>query len=88
MKLAIGIILIVIGCYFLYDGYELKNTKTAVVEREVSNLMKIFPKNRVKLKNKINDEAKIKLIAGGSATLIGLVLFITGFTKNETNNSV
>ena len=87
MKSLFGIILLVVGLFFAIQGYELKQTMSAKLEREVSGVLKLLSKDNVKAKDKLNTEANIKLVGGGVAALLGLTLTITGIKKKNKPSS-
>jgi len=60
MKAIIGIILMVVGLFFAIQGYEMKQTMSAKVEREVSGALKLLSNSKIKGKETLNTEANIK----------------------------
>ncbi|PLX12510.1 MAG: hypothetical protein C0598_05865 [Marinilabiliales bacterium] len=83
MKKIIGIILIVAGSYFAYQGYETKQTFAAKVERETTEALRNITGNETDYESDTNLRANLELFGGGAATLIGLVILITGFTDKK-----
>jgi hypothetical protein len=83
MLVLIGIVIMVVGVYYAYSGYELKQTTAASVEKEVSAVAKILSNNSYSGKEQVNNEADIKLVAGGIGALVGLLLIIRGLEKKQ-----
>ena len=79
-----GILLIVGGSYFVYDGYQVKQTAAAKVEKEVSAVVKALTDNSVKTKTNVNNESAMKMIGGGVAAITGIVLVIGGLRRKGT----
>lgn len=81
MRLIIGIILLVGGSYFGYNGYQLKQTSAAKFEREASALAKTLTGDKVSIESDTNTEADIQLFGGGGVAVVGLVLILSGLTR-------
>ncbi len=79
-----GILLIVGGCYFVYDGYQERQTGVAKVEKEISAALKALTNDSVKTKTKVNNESAAKMIGGGVAGLAGIVLLAGGLRRKKT----
>lgn len=75
MKRVIGIILLVLGLFFVYQGYEEKQSFGAKAERTIGNLVNIDEKK--------NSDANIKLIVGGIAAVAGIILIVAGAEKKK-----
>jgi hypothetical protein len=78
-----GILLIAGGCYFLYDGYQVKQTAGAKIEKEVSSALRALTDNSVKTKTSVNNESAMKMIGGGAAVLAGIVLLAGGVRRKR-----
>lgn len=78
----VGILLIVGGSYLVYDGYQVKQTAGAKVEKEVSAVVKALTDNSVKTKTNVNNESAMKMIGGGVAAITGIILVVGGLRKN------
>jgi hypothetical protein len=82
MLLIGGILMILLGLYFGFDGYQIKQSQTAKYEKEISNLMSYLPETNIDI-NKINRNGDWKLFGGIGMILIGsLTLFINLKKKN------
>ena len=81
MRLIIGIIFLVVGSYFAYNGYELKQTSTAKFEREASALAKTLTGDKINIESDTNREADIQLFGGGGVAVAGLVLVLLGLSR-------
>ena len=79
-----GILLIAGGCYFVYDGYQLKQTAGARIEKEVSSVVKALTDNSVKTNSKVNSESAVKMIGGGVAGITGLLLLAGGLRRKKS----
>lgn len=79
-----GIILIVGGCYFVYDGYQEKQTGVAKVEKEISAALKALTNDSVKTKTKVNNQSAAKMIGGGVAGVTGILLLAGGLRKKKS----
>lgn len=78
-----GILLIAGGCYFVYDGYQQKQTTTAKIEKELSSALRALTDDSVKTKTKVNNESAAKMIGGGVAALAGIALFAGGLRRKR-----
>ena len=78
-----GILLIAGGCYFVYDGYQMKQTAGAQIEKEVSSVVKALSDNSVKTKTNVNNESAAKMIGGGVAGIAGIVLLAGGLRRRK-----
>jgi hypothetical protein len=78
-----GILLIAGGCYFVYDGYQVKQTAGAKIEQEVSNVVKALTDNSVKPKTNVNNESALKMIGGGVAGITGILLLATALRRKK-----
>lgn len=83
MKKIIGIILIVAGSYFAYQGYETKQTFAAKVERETTAVLRDITNNETDYESDTNFRANLELFGGAAMALVGLVVLITGFTNKK-----
>jgi len=83
ITLIAAILLIAGGCYFVYDGYQLKQTAGAKIEKEVSSVVKALTDNSVKTKSTVNDESAMKMIGGGAAGIVGIVLLVGGLRRRK-----
>ena len=81
MKIFIGVILVVIGTYFGYKGYELNQTAAAKIEKEASAIVESIGGDSVDIKENVNLEADIKMFGGGAVALIGLIMIGLGIKK-------
>jgi hypothetical protein len=79
----IGAILLIAGCYFIYDGYEMRQTTGARIEKEVSSVVKALTDNSVKTNTKVNNESAMKMIGGGVAGIAGVFLLIGGVRRKK-----
>ena len=82
-----GILLLVGGGYFLYDGYEQRKSTVAVVEKEFSSALKSLTDGSVKPETKINNESAAKMIGGGVAVLTGILLVGASFRNTGGKKS-
>lgn len=80
----VGILLIAGGCYLVYDGYQLKQTAGAQIEKEVSSVVKALTDNSVKTKTNVNNESAMKMIGGGVAGIAGIVLLVGGLRRRKS----
>jgi hypothetical protein len=78
IKILAAILLIAGGCYFVYDGYQLKQTAGAKIEKEVSSVVKALTDSSVKTKTSVNNESAMKMIGGGAALVGGILLLSFG----------
>ena len=78
-----GILLIACGCYFIYDGYQERQTAGAKIEQEVSSVVKALTDNSVKTKTHVNNESAAKMIGGGVAGIAGIVLLAGGLRRKK-----
>jgi heterodisulfide reductase subunit A-like polyferredoxin len=78
-----GILLIATGCYFIYDGYQVRQTAVAQVEQGISSAIRAITDNTVKTKTNINNESAIKMIGGGVAGITGLLLLVGGLRPGK-----
>ena len=78
-----GILLIAGGCYFIYDGYQVKQTAVAKVEKEISSAIRALTDDSVKTKTSVNNESATKMIGGGVAGLTGILLLAGGLRKKR-----
>lgn len=78
-----GIVLIAGGCYFIYDGYQMKQTPVAKVEQGISSAIRSLTDNSVKPKTDVNNESAMKMIGGGIAGLGGAVLLAYGMRRRR-----
>ncbi len=79
-----GILLIAGGCYFVYDGYQLKQTAGAQIEKEVLSVVKALTDNSVKTKTNVNNESAMKMIGGGVAGITGILLLAGGLRRRKS----
>jgi hypothetical protein len=79
-----GILLIAGGCYFVYDGYQLRQTAGAQIEKEVSSVVKALTDNSVKTKTNVNNESAMKMIGGGVAGITGILLLFGGIRRRKS----
>ena len=79
----VGILLIAGGFYFVYDGYQVKQTAGAKIENEVSSVVKALTDNSVKTKTNVNNESAMKMIGGGVAGIAGIVLVVAGLRRKK-----
>jgi heterodisulfide reductase subunit A-like polyferredoxin len=79
-----GILLIAGGCYFVYDGYQLKQTAGAQIEKEVLSVVKALTDNSVKTKTNVNNESAMKMIGGGVAGITGILLLAGGLRRKKS----
>jgi len=78
-----GILLITGGCYFVYDGYQQKQSALAKVEQGVSAAIRSLTDNTVKTKTNVNNESAMKMIGGGVAGITGILLLAGGLRKKR-----
>jgi outer membrane murein-binding lipoprotein Lpp len=78
-----GILLIAGGSYFIYDGYQVKQTGAAKVEQEVSSAIRALTDNSVKPRTNVNNESAMKMIGGGVAAIAGIVLLAGGIRRKK-----
>jgi hypothetical protein len=78
-----GILLIAGGCYFVYDGYEIRQTTVARVEKEISTAIRALTDESVKTGTRMNTESTAKMIGGGVAVLTGGLLLIGGLRSGR-----
>lgn len=78
-----GILLIAGGFYFVYDGYQIKQTAGAKIEKEVSSVVKALTDNSVKTNTNVNNESAMKMIGGGVAGIAGIVLLAGGLRRKR-----
>lgn len=78
-----GILLIAGGCYFVYDGYEIRQTAVAKVEQGLSSAIRSITDNSVKPKTEVNNESAIKMIGGGIAGITGILLLAGGLIPGK-----
>jgi len=79
----VGILLIAGGFYFVYDGYQVKQTAGAKIEKEVSSVVKALTDNSVKTNTNVNNESAMKMIGGGVAGIAGIVLVVAGLRRKR-----
>lgn len=79
MKVFIGIILLIVGLFFMYDGWDIKQTSGAEIEKKISTSVQNVSNEQ--LAEDRNTEANIKLFGGGIAALAGFALIYVG-SKN------
>jgi putative Mn2+ efflux pump MntP len=77
----IGIVLLVCGGYFIYDGIQSKQTFTSKVKKELSSAFKNLSNDSRNLKTKIKNNPDLKIIGGSIVLVCGVVLVIKGFKK-------
>jgi len=78
-----GILLIAGGFYFVYDGYQVKQTAGAKIEKEVSSVVRALTDNSVKTNTNVNNESAMKMIGGGIAGIAGIVLLAGGLRRKR-----
>lgn len=78
-----GILLIAGGCYFIYDGYEMRQTAVAQVEQGISSAIRSITDDSVKPKTQVNNESKMKMIGGGVGVITGFLLLAGGLRKKR-----
>jgi hypothetical protein len=78
-----GILLIAGGCYFLYDGYQIRNSTVAQVEQGISTAIRSITDNSVKPKTEVKNESTVKMIGGGVAVLTGVILLAGGLRRRR-----
>ena len=78
-----GIILIAGGCYFIYDGYQQKQSGVAKVEQGVSNAIRALSDDSVKTKTSVNNQSAMKMIGGGVAGIAGIILVVGGLRRKK-----
>ncbi len=78
-----GVLLIVGGCYFVYDGYQEKQTGVAKVEKEISSAIRALTNDSVKTKTNVNNRSAAKMIGGGVAGLTGILLLAGGLRRKK-----
>ena len=83
MRLIIGILLLVAGSYFAYDGYQMKQTSTSKIGREISAVVENITGNKVEINEETKTESDIKLFGGGGVAVAGLVLILLGLTRKS-----
>jgi hypothetical protein len=83
ITLIAAILLIAGGCYFIYDGYEMRQTAGAKIEKEVSSVVKALTDNSVKTSTKVNNESAMKMIGGGVAGIAGVFLLIGSVRRKK-----
>jgi hypothetical protein len=83
ITLLAGILLIAGGSYFVFDGYQMKQTTGAKIEKEVSSVVKALTDNSVKTNTNVNNESAMKMIGGGVAGIAGIVLLIGGIRRKK-----
>ncbi len=81
--LIIGIVLIVGGSFFIYDGIQSKQTVSFKVKKELSTALKSLSKDSRKAKTRINDNSNLKVIGGGVVVVSGVILLFIGFKKSH-----
>lgn len=81
--LVCGILLIGAGGYMLYDGYQLKQTTAAKVEKSVSDTIRAITDNSVKMDDSLNRKYKMEMIGGGAILLAGLLALGTGLQTKK-----
>ncbi|MFO7617020.1 MAG: DUF3185 family protein [Bacteroidales bacterium] len=77
----LGIALIAGGAYLVYDGYQVKQTTSARIEKEVSTAIKYITDDAVKPKTELNKESDYKMVGGATAVVAGLVLVVVGLRR-------
>jgi len=83
ITLIAAILLIAGGCYFIYDGYEMRQTAGAKLEKEVSSVVKALTDNSVKTSTNVNNESAMKMIGGGVAGIAGIFLLIGSVRRKK-----
>jgi heterodisulfide reductase subunit A-like polyferredoxin len=78
-----GILLIIGGCYFIYDGYQDKQTGAAKVEKEISAAVRALTNDSVQTKTKVNNRSSAKMIGGGVAGVTGILLLAGGLRRKK-----
>ena len=78
-----GILLIAGGCYFIYDGYQTKQSTVAQVEQGISSAIRSITDNSVKPKTEVNNESAVKMIGGGVAAITGFLLLAGGLRRKK-----
>lgn len=78
-----GILLIAGGCYFIYDGYQEKQSVVAQVEQGISSAIRSITDNSVKPKTGVNNQSATKMIGGGVAGIVGILLLAGGLRRKK-----
>jgi hypothetical protein len=78
-----GILLIAGGCYFIYDGYQAKQSAVAQVEQGISSAIRSITDNSVKPKTNVNNESAMKMVGGGVAVITGILLLAGGLRRKR-----
>jgi uncharacterized membrane protein YphA (DoxX/SURF4 family) len=78
-----AILLIAAGVYFVYDGYQMKQTTVAQVEQGISSAIRSITDNTVKTSTRINNESAVKMIGGGAGVLVGFLLLAGSLRKGK-----
>lgn len=79
----LGVILIAGGAYLAFDGYQVKQTTSAKIEKEVSTAIKYITDDAIKPKTEINKDSDIKMVGGATAVVAGLVLVVVGLRRKR-----
>ena len=72
-----AVLLLVMGLYLVYSGYEMKRSLAAKAERQVSAVREYFTGDD-RDAGKVNRQATFKLVAGGVVAVFGLVFIVKG----------
>lgn len=78
-----GILLIAGGCYFIYDGYQMKQSTVAQVEQGISSAIRSITDNSVKPKTEVNNESALEMIGGGVGVITGILLIAGGLRRKK-----
>lgn len=79
----IGVLLIAGGAWLIYDGYQVKQTASARIEKEVTTAIKALTDNSVKTKPEINRKSDIEMFGGAAAAVAGIVLVAAGMRRKR-----
>ncbi len=77
----IGILLIVGGGLFIYNGVQSRQTVSYKFRKELSSAMKSLYKDPNKANSDFKDNSNVKIYGGGFAVLSGIILIYAGSKK-------